>query len=345
MGISLASKLGENLIINPLFDFFQRGNDTGAITSGSGNTYGPDRFMLQVNGAGNYDLVNSAIVTPPTLPDGMRFSNQVLRVQSRVATTPANNQYTKLEQRIEGHNIRKIQGKNLFFKNWVYSERAGTYTFFMTNENEDVFFLHEIVLAAGVWTEVKIRIPPFPYQTSTFKTDNTSGLKVGIVLTGGSDFYSSTFDSWETTSTLKVSENQTEFGSVLSENFWTGQWQLHEGIDEIPFDELMRDYSTENELCQRYFFRWSSRIVGYTNGNAAVETAICFPTEMRVVPGFTQVGSWTTFPSSAALFFSPAPGDAGRKGGGFGMNYPGGTNINSANPNTADSYVMFDAEL
>lgn len=28
---------------------------------------------------------------------------------------------------------------------------------------------------------------------------------------------------------------------------------MHEGIDEIPFDELVRDYGKEVKLCQRYF--------------------------------------------------------------------------------------------
>ena len=75
---------------------------------------------------------------------------------------------------------------------------------------------------------------------------------VSWALAVGTTGQTPTTDEW-LAGAFQATANQVNLCDAVNNEFKVTQVQFHEGIDEIPFEELMRDFQTEELLCLRYF--------------------------------------------------------------------------------------------
>jgi hypothetical protein len=279
--INLGSKLGENLIINPLFDLWQRG--TSFLNIGSG-VYGADRFRTSTTSAIMKIDVNQSSDVPAN--SKANYSSK-LTLNSAPAVIGADDFYTYLQQ-IEGYNARKIYDKRAYFKCYVKSNTTGFFAFNIGTSLGDQRFVSKVnIPTANVWTEIKIPVKKIETALGgTFKKNSDAGLYVAIVLSAGTTAIAPVEDEWflDSSASLGIT-NQIDFGNTAGIELLTTQWQLHEGLDEIPFENIMRDFGSELELCQRYFENVGAfKFCDATYPSQQPHDTVWFKTEKRDIP-------------------------------------------------------------
>jgi len=279
--INLASKLGENLIINPLVDIWQRGTSFSNLGSG---IYGPDRFRTSTNAATM--RINIARSTDVPTDSFANYSSR-LTLNSAPAAIGASEFYGYIQQ-IEGYNARKIYNKNAYFVMFIKSSVTGYFALSIGTSAGDQRFSSRVnITQANTWT--KIKIPVKKIETSlggTFEKTNSAGLYASLILSAGASAVVDNENTWFLDGGTKLGiAGQIDFGNSSGIEVYTTQWQLHEGIDEIPYHQLHRDFGTEVELCQRYYELMNGSIFGTQAG--ANYVAWFFKQGKRVVPVLT----------------------------------------------------------
>lgn len=244
--INLGSKLGENLIINPTFDIWQRAN---SFTSIAGGSYFADRFLYSKTGAVVHDVNRSADV--PTLQQS-GFQNKysaLLNVTTADVAIDVGD-FSMIHQRIEGYNFRKLAGKNMVLSFWVKATKTGVYCVALRNSSQTKSYVVEYnINQPNTWEKKTIKIK---HDTAgTWDYENGLGVDITWALACGSNFHT-TPNSWQDGGFLATA-NQVNGTDAINNEFRIAQVQLHEGIDEIPFSKLIRDFASELQLCQRYF--------------------------------------------------------------------------------------------
>lgn len=245
-GISLASKLGENLIINPTFDLWQRNTTFTSIVSGN---YFADRFQYWQSGAAVHDINRSTDV--PTISES-GFPNTYsafLNTTTLDASVDAGDA-TLINYKIEGYDFRKVSGKNIYMSFWVKSTKTGIHCVAFQNGVPDRSYVVEYTInTTNTWEKKTIRLQHD--STGTWDYTSSIGLMVYWTLGAGATFQT-TADTWQT-GNFFATANQVNGVDAVNNEFRLAQVQLHEGIDEIPFNRLARDFATELQMCQRYF--------------------------------------------------------------------------------------------
>lgn len=241
--INLGSKLGENLIINPSMDLWQRNTSFSSIANGA---YLADRWNYGKSGAGVHECLRSADVPIESLS---KYS-MLLNVTTPDATMDVGDEY-RIGQKIEGYNLTRIKGRNAFISFWVKASVAGTYCVALRNEAVDRSYVMEYSInQADTWEKKTLK---FKHNTTgTWDYENGIGLSIDWVLGCGSAVQTLTTNEWQSGNFVGTA-NQTNLLASNSNDFFLTQVQLHEGIGEIPFEKLIRDFGSEVELCQRYF--------------------------------------------------------------------------------------------
>lgn len=293
VSINLGSKLGENLILNPLFDLWQRGSSFVSIANGA---YGPDRFLYAKVGTMVHDLNKSTDIPANSLATYSAFLN-VTTAQPLLGVADA----SLFEQRIEGYNLRKIKGKYFFLSFLVKASKIGTYCVSFRNGAANRSYVAEYTVnQANTWEKKSIRVK-FD-STGTWAYDNSIGMMVSFVQAAGTSFQT-TAGSWQAGNFLST-VNQVNAVDAINNEFRVTQVQLHEGIDEIPFSEILRDIETEIELCQRYYEKsyeldvkhGTITSVGFTretDTNSDFRTTVVFKVRKRAIP-IPKMYSYTT---------------------------------------------------
>lgn len=241
VAINLASKLGENLIMNPSFDLWQRGTSFVGIASAQ---YSADRWVYFKNGTMVQDSSRSTDV--PADVNGYSLQTQVTTAQPSLAV----GDFVIYAQHIEGYNFRQIKGKNFVLKFRVKSPKTGVHCVsFRNNVNDRSYIAEYTVNQVDTWEEKIIRVKHD--STGTWEVENLAGMKVSFCQGAGSTFQT-TPGSWQSGNFLATA-NQVNTLDTIGNTFKIAQVQIHEGIDAIPFEKLARDFGTELELCQRYY--------------------------------------------------------------------------------------------
>ena len=285
--ISLASVLGENLIINPSWQKFERGVLLSGITA---SQYIADRYQMNLSNSSGWDLTYQDLSShgdgTPLPPDAISDTHGRIRNNIAVATGAISaTNYTLMHQRIEGLNAVKVFNKNSVFKNRVRTNKAGIYTFFAANAAFTRTYVTEVSLLADTWTDVVIKIPKIDTSIGVWDAGADTGISVGFVLMSGTTNHrAGALDTWEGDGKW-VSPNQVNFGEDVDNRFYTTEWQYHEGIEEKLYLDLLRDPGTEGELCRRYY----EAIDPFKFCNATFPSqqpfqTVTFLTEKRAIP-------------------------------------------------------------
>lgn len=238
----LNDQLGKNVIMNPSFDLWQRGTSFAAIAHAA---YHADRFLIGESSPAVITVDRSTDVPPDSLSS---YSLRYLVTTAHAAITGS--EYCTLIQRVEGFNSRRLLGKNLRLSFWVKSSVAGTYSIYISNGLQDRNIVKSYTIdAADTWQ--KISIPIKHERIGTWDMTNGLGMYVGWALASGPGYQTASED-WQAPIVLAKSD-QVNWLATISNEFKITEISLHEGVEEIPFQELMRDFGTELRLCQRYF--------------------------------------------------------------------------------------------
>jgi hypothetical protein len=271
-----------NRIINGDMRIDQR--NAGASVTPSIGTYTLDRWGAVLTQTSKFSVQqNAGSVTPPT-----GFTNY-LGVTSLSAYSVLTGDTFLIEQRIEGFNVADLgfgtaNAKTVTLSFWVRSSLTGTFGGAIVNSaaNRSYTFSYTIS-SANTWEQKSVTIAGD--TTGTWLTNNGVGLNVRFGLGSGSTF-TQTAGSWGTTNAVQPPSTVSVVGTNGATWYVTGV-QLEVGSVATPFER--RDYGRELMLCQRYYYKFKSRGVGYfgcgtNNGTTNNIAIIPFPVSMRTHP-------------------------------------------------------------
>lgn len=254
----------ENLIINPQMDFWQRG---AAHVSVADSSYYCDRYIYQKSGSMVHDINRSTDV--PT--DSTAIYSMEIDCTT-ADTSLAGTEFSMISQRIEGFRARIIRDKTFTLKFKVKATKTGIYCVsFRDTGNTRSYVVEYTINVSNVWEEKSITIT-HDASAGTWNSSNGIGLKVGWTLGSGASYHT-TAGVWQTGNFIATA-NQVNALDSTANNFYLTDVQLTEGAEDIPFQQILRDYQDELRLCQRYYEK--SYDINVTPGTGTSNGALSF---------------------------------------------------------------------
>jgi hypothetical protein len=266
-----------NAIINGDFSINQR----GFTSTTTNNTYGFDRWFIQINGGGT-------TYSSQTFSPGNAISGYEPSKYARIVTTgqTASNVTSILRQPIE--DVRTFAGQTITVSFWARSN-SGTpnisFEFsqdFGTGGSSTVSTLAGKFAISTTWTRYS-RTITLPSITGKTISDSDSKLLASIWVSAGTDFNLRT-------NSLGIQSNTFEIWGV----------QIEKGSIATPFEQ--RPIGTELALCQRYYYRSSAAATsdrlglwGISHGSSNASVNGIAPVIMRAKPtlSFSNINLWT----------------------------------------------------
>ena len=294
----------KNRIINGAMVIDQR-NAGASTTSATNGGYTLDRWATQNNsGASRFTVQrNAGSITPPA-----GFSNY-LGCTSTGSYTVGSGDAIGMIQRIEGYNIADLGwgaagAKTVTLSVWVYSSLTGTFggSLFNGNGNYSYPFTYTIS-SANTWQQISVTITGA--TSSSWSNDNSTGLNVLFALGTGSSL-SGTAGSWSANGYYGAT-GQTQWVATNGATFYITGVQLEVGSSATGFE--YRQYTTELQLCQRYFWKSTPASNQYfvvaqcQSSSSAFGGTIYFPVTMRASPttAVSSISNFQPFNSAGAL--------------------------------------------
>ena len=276
-----SSSVFRNRIINGDMRIDQR-NAGAAVTITSDGTYTLDRYRAGMTAASKYSVQQVA-----DAPTG--FLNS-LKVTSLSAYSIGSGDIFSISQYIEGNNVVDLGfgaagASTITISFWTKSSLTGTFSVAVTNSAGNYAYpATYTILAANTWEYKTITITGA--TAGTWLKTNGSGLQVWFSLGAGAT-YSGTAGAW----VAGVGYAATGATSVVGTNgatFYITGVQLEKGSTATSFD--YRPYTTELQLCQRYYYRIAAGIAGqifgpsYNSTTTVAAVTTTFPIPLRAAP-------------------------------------------------------------
>lgn len=277
----------KNLIINGGFDFWQRTEGvTQNLVAGS-TSFSADRFAVSVGAA----TAGAADVVRSTAKQTGGFNPYGLRINCTTAdTSTSTGEQVTIRYRIEGTDIRHIMGKVCTLSFWIRSNLTGTYCVSFSNTGVDRVYIAEYTINESlVWEYKTITFTMHDGESGTWNFNpDTVGLNIRWALVTGSDFRTSSPNTWLSSVTAYSTNNQVNFFNSTA-NLWNiRDIQFELGPVATPFE--FRPYDQELSLCERY-----CQVIQSGSGSGASTTAaefgITFTHQMSGVPTVGSVSA------------------------------------------------------
>jgi len=270
-----------NRIINGAMVISQR-NGTSSVTPGSG-TYPIDRFQNTQSTASSFSYQQ---VAPPTALAGFVYCQKATVLAAR--TPAAGDRYDYL-QAVEGLNITDLawgtsSAKAVTASFWVYSSVTGTFAVSISNGGVNRSYVNTYTISsANTWTQVTVTFPGCP--DGTWSTDNGTGLILFFDLGCGSNS-ETTAGAWQSGFYERTSAC-VKLVNTVSATFYITGVQLEKGSTATSFD--YRDYGTELQLCQRYYWQELNSLFasGIAFDTVEAHVRVQYPVPMRTSPTVT----------------------------------------------------------
>jgi hypothetical protein len=278
-----ASSVHKNRIINGDCRIDQR--NAGASVTPTASGYTLDRWRAGLSVSSKFSVQqNAGSVTPP-----VGFKNY-LGVTSLSSYTVGAGEVFNIAQFIEGFNAADLNfgtanAKTITLSFWVYSSLTGTFGGALSNDarNRSYPFSYTIS-AANTWEYKTITIAGD--TSGTWLTSNNVGIRLEISMGAGST-YSGTAGAWASADYRSATGATSVVGTNGATFYITGV-QLEVGTQATGFE--YRQYTTELNLCQRYYFKADpsnqGAILGSIYNNTAVRAfvPISYHVTMRTTP-------------------------------------------------------------
>jgi hypothetical protein len=287
LGAGNASAM-KNRIINGAMVIDQR-NAGASVSSG----FSVDRFGLQSSSASKFTAQqNAGSVTPPT---GFSY---YLGCTSSAATSLGASDYYGIYQNIEGFNFSDCQfgtasAKTITLSFQVYSSLTGTFGGSLRNSamNRSYPFTYTIS-TANTWTTASITIAG---DTSGTWVGATNGIGIAVLFSlGTGSTLSGTAGAWAGANYLSATGATSVVGTNGATFYITGV-QLEIGSSATGYE--YRQYTTELELCERYFWKTSGALglpsigAGFVISTTDARVNVQHPVSMRSTPTYAYAGT------------------------------------------------------
>jgi hypothetical protein len=347
--LSPISSIMRNRLINGQMTISQR-NGTSSITPTDGQ-YTLDRWLAETAQSSKFSVQqNAGSVTPPT-----GFINY-LGVTSLSAYTPVSTDYMWLSQRIEGFNIADLgwgtaNAKTVTVSFWVRSSLTGAFGSSLSNSAASrVYPFNYNISSANTWEYKTVTIAGD--TSGTWNTSNGNGIMMQFNLGTGSNRLG-TSSAWGSTDFRGGLTGATAVVGTNGATFYITGVQFEVGTQATSFE--YRQYTTELQLCQRYFLKYSNSAFGTycvgfgeSDGNNTTYQ-ITYPVQMRTEATVVMSGTNRILPAAGSLSNNTIPyAQLGVYGGYFGVNTSGVTygNCYLLGPsNDTTAFLSFSAEL
>jgi hypothetical protein len=338
----------KNRIINGGMVIDQRNN--GASITPTVPQFSVDRWGSSLTQASKFSVQqNAGSVTPPAGYSKYLGATSL----SAYSVLAADSFY--FYQGIEGFNIADLawgtaSAATVTLSFWVRSSLTGTFGGSLTNATRSYPFTYTIS-AANTWTNISVTIAGD--TSGTWATNNSVGVYV-IFSIGTGATQSGTAGAWATA----VYTSATGATSVVGTNgatFYITGVQLEKGSTATSFD--YRPYTTELQLCQRYF-----QIYSVTAANSqAICPAMCYtttaafgsfnaPVVFRTVPTLALTGTTGCYNAAAGNAGGTVALDVASTASTIRLNCTGATGLVAGNAtgiyvSGTGSTMAFSAEL
>ena len=275
-----------NRIINGDMRIDQRNAGAAVTINTAGNTYTIDRWRGYGTGSAGVFTMQRSTSTPPS-----GFTNFLRTTVTTIDSSLAAADFYGISQAIEGFNIADLGwgasgAKTVTLSFWIRSSLTGTFNGSLNaNPASSASYVFTYTInSANTW-EYKTLTIAGP-TSGTFPTDNTAGFTVWYSFAMGSDYTTSTVNSWQAAARWGSSSSVNVMATLNATVDITGV-QLEVGSVATPFER--RPYGTELALCQRYYYRTnpesSGRIaVGFTSATTTADLLFFLPVTMRIAP-------------------------------------------------------------
>jgi hypothetical protein len=303
-GVSTGFK---NRIINGAMVIDQRNAGASvATTTGSSFVYTVDRWNYFVTATSKFTIQqNAGSVTPP-----VGFTNYLGITTASSSYSISSSDTLIISQVIEGYNIADLgwgtaNAKTVTLSFQVYSSLTGTFGGTVNNSagTQSYPFTYSIP-TANTWTTISITIAGS--TSGAWEKTNLAGIYVFFGIGVGSN-NSGTTSAWGTTAKYSATGAVSIVGTANATWYVTGV-QFEVGTTATNFD--YRAYTTELQLCQRYYWRTAGssgasgfNIVGtgYANTTSNIIMSTPLAVSMRSIPTLTVGGTLSVLPASLAV--------------------------------------------
>ena len=278
-----SAPVGRNLIINGNMQIAQRATSVAGITSAG--YYTCDRWKIDNTTAGTWTQTQDTDV-----PTGQGFTSSIKLNCTTADASLAAGDKLGLETKLEGLNCQQLgygtaNAKSTTLSFWVKSNQAGVYTFeyFQGDSSRSISQTYTISVG-NTWEKKTITIDGD--TSGVINNDSGLGLLLKWWLAAGTSWTSGTLaTSWATLSNPnRVSSSNVNLAEYTSNYVNITGVQLEVGTTATPFEHLQ--YTTQLELCQRYFFRMNGTYYGGNYASGAFISGM-FPVQMRAAPTIT----------------------------------------------------------
>ena len=261
----------KNRLINGQMVIDQRNAGASVTRNGTNNVYTLDRWNTRAEASDGVYTVQQVVDGPSGFINSLKVT-----VTTADASIGAGQVYA-VNQAIEGYNIADLNwgataasagktAQTVTLSFWVKSSLTGSFGASLFNNNSSPNrsypFLYTIS-TANTWEQKSVTIAGD--TSATWATDNTSGIWVNFAIgTGSSEL--GTVNAWSS-ALYRGASGQTQIISTLNATWQVTGVQLEKGSTATSFD--YRPYTTELQLCQRYY--WKNKAGGvYTYLASAV---------------------------------------------------------------------------
>ena len=278
----------KNRIINGAMVIDQRNAGASVATSSGTTVFTVDRFPVFYSQTSKFTAQqNAGSVTPPA-----GFTNY-LGITSSSAYSVLTGDYFLIGHRVEGFNAADLawgtaNAATVTLSFRVYSSLTGTFGGSIINnaQNRSYPFTYTIS-SANTWTTISVTIAGD--TSGTWLTNNSIGLTVFLGLGAGAT-YSGTAGAWAGAAYFSATGATSVVGTSGATFYITGV-QLEKGSTATAFD--YRPYTTELQLCQRYFCRLGSGAWGFIYSATNADTGVQFPVTMRASPTVSHLANYS----------------------------------------------------
>jgi len=282
-----------NRIINGDMRIDQR--NAGASVSLNTTAHTLDRWRVQASGLDEASLNVSQYSMNASDLNSTGFSNALKVEVGTAESSIAADEYVSIQQRIEAQNLTDLKfgtasAKSLMLSFWVKTSLTGTYG--ITLEKIDTTATRLInksfTTLTTDWEKVTIPIAGDIDSSALISDDNGEGFRLSFWLGVGSDYTTSSSNSWinYSDSYWAGSHQQNAFLTTQNATFYITGVQLEEGAVPTPFEH--RPYGTELALCQRYYYGHPSypwaRLIAPDGAPADFNGTAAFKVTMRATP-------------------------------------------------------------
>ena len=302
-----------NRLINSAMEIDQR-YAGGSVTLNNTNLYTVDRWQACASGGSGTGTATAQRVVDA--PSGFVYSLKYTVTNSK---TPSSSDQFWIYQPIEGQNIidfayGTVSAKTVTLSFWVKSSLTGTFSGFLRSQTAAPVYrsynFNYTINSANTWEYKTITVPGDTGQVPAL--DTGSGYGILFDLGSGSNWQTSTLNSWQTGNYYR-STSSTNLISTNGATFQVTGVQLEIGTQATPFERKI--IQQELSLCQRYFEQidFAQRYAGYS-GYLTAFSLLNFPfkqtkrtTSYTVYVSSSPGATWSSR-TNTFVFYSPTPG-------------------------------------